>query len=166
MSRSEHVVQLDDLEWVEFSQGEKLGLRAKRLGKEAGGRRLGCTYYEVPPGRRPFPYHWHTANEEALYIVSGRGTLRLAGEELPIGKGDYVACPVGEEGAHQVINSSDEPLCLLSFSTMIEPEIAVYPDSGKIGAMAGAPPGEDRKKRTVFSFFRREDEVDWLDGEE
>ena len=46
MSRPKHVVNLNDVESQEFEQGEKFGLRAKRLGLAGGGERLGCTYYE------------------------------------------------------------------------------------------------------------------------
>ena len=164
MSRSKHVVQLDDLEWLEH-EDDRYGLRAKRLARQAGGRKLGCTYYEIPPGKRPYPYHYHAANEEALYVVGGRGTLRLAGQEIPIAAGHYVACRTGAEGAHQIVNNSDEPLCFLSFSTMIQPEVAFYPDTGKIGAMAGSAPGGEPDEMTVSSFFRREDEVDYFHGE-
>lgn len=165
MKRSKNVTQSNDLDWLEHEQG-RYGLRAKRLALHAGGRNLGCTVYEIPPGKRPYPYHYHSANEEALYVLAGRGTLRLAGRETPIRAGHYVACPTGSEGAHQVVNTSDEPLSFLSFSTMIQPEVAFYPDTGKIGAMAGSPPGGDRESMTVSAFFHRDDAVDYFDGEE
>ena len=44
-----------------------------------------------------------------------------------------VAFPVGERGAHQLANRTDEPVRLLMVSEMRSPEIAVYPDSGKVG---------------------------------
>ena len=166
MSRPKHVVNADDLEWVEFEQGDRFGLRAERLGVAAGGVRLGCTYYEVPPGRRACPYHWHAANEEAFYVLGGSGTLRLGGRESRVGAGDYIVCRTGEDGAHQLINDSDEPLCYLAFSTMLDPEVAVYPDSGKIGAMVGSAPGGDSAKTTLRTFFREADQVPYWDGEE
>lgn len=55
-------------------------LRRKQLGNAAGGEQLGCSLYEMPPGQESWPYHYHTANEEAMYVLAGRGTLRLAGE--------------------------------------------------------------------------------------
>lgn len=156
MSEAKHVVHVDELDWTERSRGKRLGSRRKQLGAAAGGRRLGCSLFEVPPGRRPFPYHWHTANEEAIYVLAGRGRLRLAGVEMPLSAGDYVACPVGEEGAHQVINDSDEPLRFLCVSEMIAPEIVVQPDSDKIGVIVGSPPGAT-EGRELFAWFRRGD---------
>ena len=156
MSKSERVVHMDQLDWKDRAHGERLGSRRKQLGAAAGSRKLGCSLFEIPPGKRPFPYHWHTANEEAIYVLSGRGMLRLAGEEMPLSAGDYVACPVGEEGAHQVINDSDEPLRFLCVSEMIAPEVVVQPDSDKIGVIVGSAPGAT-EGCTLLAWFRRGD---------
>ena len=121
-------------------------VKTKRLGAAAGGKKLGCSLYEQPPGKRAFPYHCHFANEEAVYVLEGEGTLRIGAKEVPLRAGDYVALPVGEETAHQIINSSTATLRYLCFSTSIEPEVVKYPDSGKVGLMAGLPahPGVPR----------------------
>ena len=68
-------------------------------------------------------------------------------------------------GGSSVINSSPEPLRYLCFSTMIEPEIAVYPDSGKYGLFAGAAPGTMPERRSLTKFIRQDAEVDYWDGE-
>ena len=54
---------------------------------QGGGRRLrrrrgrghGTTFFRVPPGASAVPYHAHHANEEAAYVLQGRGTLRMGG---------------------------------------------------------------------------------------
>ena len=53
---------------------------------------------------------------------------------LPIRAGDVITIPAGPEYPHQIINTSQEPLEYLSISTMEEPEICEYPDSGKFMA--------------------------------
>lgn len=63
MREHSNVVNEQDLEWGEQSHGEKFGYRRKQLGSAAGGEKLGCSLYEVPPGRRAWPYHYHLANE-------------------------------------------------------------------------------------------------------
>ena len=161
MSEPRNPLHGDELEWTEYSRGERFGYRRKQLGAAAGSRMLGCSLFEIPRGRRPFPYHWHTANEEAIYVLSGSGTLRLAGAECVVGPGDYVALPVGERGAHQLINESDEPLRFLIVSEMVEPEVVVQPDSGKIGLITGSPPGGPKAERARFAFFRRNDAVEF-----
>lgn len=154
----------DDLAWETTEEGSTR-FRRKRLGAAAGGEGIGCSLYELPPGRRAWPYHYHTANEEAMYVLSGTGSVRLDDDTVPVEPDDYVAFPTGERGAHRVVNDGDEPLRYLLFSTMVEPDVTMYPDSGKIGVFAGAPPGDD-SDRTVNGYFRTDDDVDYWTDEE
>ena len=123
-----------------------MGYRRKQLGSSAGGEKLGCSLYEVPPGRRAWPYHYHLANEEAIYVLEGSGTLRIGREEIGVSKGDYVALPARAQAAHQLVNDSGVVLRCLCYSTMIEPDVMVYPDSGRWASLAGLRP-EDRRRR-------------------
>ena len=157
-------VNRDDLDWDGTERSDRVGWRRKRLGAAAGGADLGCSLYELPPGKRAWPYHYHAGNEEAIYVLAGEGTLRHAGGTDDLRAGDYVALPAGEDGAHRVINDSEGALRYLALSTMRDPEVLVYPDSGKVGAMAGAPPG-GTGDRDVDAYFRRGDAVDYWDGE-
>lgn len=136
-----------------------------RLAKAAGGERLGCSFYELQPGEKSWPYHYHLGNEEALFIVAGRGTVRLAGERWPVAEGDYVHLKVGQDGAHQLINDSDAPLRYLCMSTMVEPDITVYEDSGKLGLFAGSAPGGPPEKRRMSRFIEDSEDVDYWAGE-
>ncbi len=54
----------------------------------------------------------------------------------------------------------------LCFSTMVEPDVTVYPDSGKVGIFGGAAPGGPKEKRTLSKFLRGDAEVGYYDGEE
>ncbi len=165
MADHPNVVGDRDVEWSEHYHGEKFGYRRKSLGSAAGSERLGCSLYEVPPGRRAWPYHYHLANEEAIYVLEGSGMLRVGEEEAPVSQGDYVALPAGAEGAHQLINSSEAVLRYLCFSTMVEPDVMVYPDSEKVGIFGGAAPGGPKEKRTFSKFLRGDVEVGYYDGE-
>jgi len=156
-------VNESDLEWSTLSGGET-GLRRKKLAAAAGGEAVGCSLYELPAGDRSWPYHYHTGNEEALFVLDGEGALRLDGERVPLEAGDYVALPADERGAHRVVNDSEGTLRYLMVSTMTEPDVTVYPDSGKVGVFAGAPPGGEGE-RTVHGYYRREDAVDYWEGE-
>lgn len=166
MTKDANVVNVDDLEWGEQSHGDRFGHRRKQLGSVAGAEKLGCSLYEIPPGRRAWPYHYHLANEEAIYVLEGSGTLRIGEKEVEISRGDYVALPAGPAGAHQVINSSDAPLSYLCFSTMAEPDVLIYPDSDKVGLFAGAAPGGPKDKRILQKYLRSDAEVGYYDGEE
>ena len=117
--------------------------------------KLGAGFDILAAGMRSCPYHYHLAQEEMFVILEGQGSLRVAGELLPVRAGDVVVIPPGPEYPHQFVNTSDAPLKYLSISTQERPEICVYPDSGKTGAFA--------KDHRVM--LRSTDSLDYWDGE-
>jgi uncharacterized cupin superfamily protein len=133
------------------------------VGARAGtaARKLGGGIDVLPPGKRACPYHFHYAQEELFVILEGAGTLRVAGEMIPIRAGDVIGIPPGPEYPHQIINTSDAPLTYLSFSTQELPEVCEYPDSGKYVAFA-------RAKGTLLEggrMHRPDTDLDYWDGE-
>lgn len=165
MTEHPNVASTGDLEWSEQSHGDRFGYQRKQLGAAAGGEKIGCSLYEAPSGKKAFPRHYHLTNEEAIYILEGRGTLRIGDGEVILSRGDYMALPAGEAWAHQVVNDSQGPLRYLCFSTMAEPDIMVYPDSEKVGIFGGAAPGGRKAKRTFSKFLSTEAEVGYYEGE-
>lgn len=107
-----------------------------RLAPGTAARKLGASVDTLAPGKRVCPYHLHHAQEEMFIVLEGEGTLRVAGEMLPLRTGDVVFIPPGPEYPHQILNTSNAPLKYLSISTQESPEICEYPDSGKFLAEA------------------------------
>jgi uncharacterized protein YceH (UPF0502 family)/uncharacterized cupin superfamily protein len=128
-----------------------------RLGPIVGGKLLGATVYELPPGQSICPYHYEYGNEEWLLVLEGRPTLRHPGGEDELPPGELVCFPEGPEGAHKVTNATDRAARVLIVSTKVDPSLAVYPDSDKIGAWSG-----DERDRILV---RRESGVDYWDRE-
>ncbi|RLM56599.1 cupin domain-containing protein [Halobellus sp. Atlit-31R] len=160
----EHVNERD-IAWNDVERGETR-FRRKRLGGETDVDEIGASLYELPPEAASWPYHFHLANAEAVYVLAGRGLLRTPDGETRVEPGDYCAFPADPGGAHRFYNDGDEPLRFLAVSTMQDPDVTVYPDSEKIGVYGGAPPGGDGAERVVSGYFRRGDDVDYWDGEE
>ena len=96
-------------------------------------KKLGAGFDIVAPGQMSCPYHFHYAQEEMFIVLQGEGTLRVAGERVPIKAGDVISIPPGPDYPHHIINTSDAPLHYLSISTTERPEVCEYPDSGKVG---------------------------------
>lgn len=71
---------------------------------------------------------------------------------------DVVCFREGPEGAHQIRNDTDGPICVLVLSTEQSPDAAVCPDSGRIGIWPGNPADPGR-------LFRLDSDVDYWDGE-
>jgi uncharacterized cupin superfamily protein len=142
--RHPHVVNIDELPVDELDKGG-FGFRRRRLGAVAGGRAIGCSYFEVAPGRTAFPFHFHSAFEEVMFILEGTGTLRLGKDTVEVRGGDYVGLPPGPELAHSLTNSGSAPLRYLALSGAAIPmtvDVVGYPDSKKFAFAAGVDPSK------------------------
>lgn len=133
--------------------------RRARLGRQAGSERTGLSMWELPAGERAYPYHWHLAEEELVVVLSGRPSLRTPDGWRELEEGEVVAFPVGERGAHEIANRSDEAVRFLSFSNQ-QPDIVVWPESGKVGVFERRPQGGG-----LYKIFREQDAVDYWAGE-
>jgi uncharacterized cupin superfamily protein len=160
--RHPNLTNIDELEWADGpAHGSRFGSKTKRLGAATGGKGLGCSLYEVQPGKRAFPFHAHVANEEAIYVLEGSGTIRIGAAEIPVRAGDYVALLRGEDHAHQLINTSSAALRYLCMSTLNAPELAFYPDSNKLGVLGG----ELAPLRLIVKRGQPQGMVDYFEGE-
>ena len=80
-----------------------LGCRARVLsggGDESDGPGV-IDMIEVPAGHMP-PLHVHHNEDEAFYVLDGKATLYLPGEEITAQAGDYVVAPRGVPHAYRV----------------------------------------------------------------
>lgn len=114
-------------------------------------------FYEIPPSKSNFPYHYHLRNEEVFYIISGNGILLTPEGEKEIKEGDVIVCPPSSNGAHKILNSSQtEKLTYLDIDFIHSPETVIYPNSNKVGIFKF---GEQSK------FYKLDKEVNLYDGE-
>lgn len=163
--RHPHVINEASVEAIDKAPAGESGFRHQRLSRAAGSENLGCSLYALDPGSESWPHHYHTANEEAMYVLEGRGTVRLGDERVSVQPGDYLVFPTGEGGAHRVFNTGEDALRYLCLSTMVEPEVAVYPEQNMIGVFAGAPPGDEKDERTLHRYLQADADVDYWTGE-
>ena len=149
------------LDWTEYDhEGGATVFRRKQLADAVDADDIGCSLYELPPGKCSWPYHYHTANEEAIYVLAGEGTLRTADGEHTLEAGDYVSLPADESGGHRVVNDGEAPLRYLAVSTMREPDVTIYPEMDKVGVFVGAPPG-GRGGRDFHAYYEVDGDVEY-----
>ena len=120
------------------------GVGARRLVR-AEGAALGASIWELQPGGEQFVYHFHRGSEELIVVLRGRPSVRLHDGERRLEEGDVVPLPRGPEGGHQLRNETDEVARVLIVSTNADPDVAEYPDTGKLAAIVG---GRHRYHRT------------------
>ena len=151
-----------DPEFDPPSEREGFRGRRARLGRQAGCEHLGFSLFELEPGSAAFPLHYHFGNEELLIVLGGKVALRTAESERILDGGEVVAFPVGDAGAHQVVNRGQEPARILIVSEMKAPDIVVRLESQKISA-AAIPPGS--LAEGFHDIYFRRDATDMWDGE-
>ena len=166
---SKPILNLDELDFFDFGNGEGFACRMGMISRRIGGEQLGYNLTIVPPGKKAFPFHSHRHNEEMFFILEGSGEARMGDEVYPLRAGDVVACPAGgPETAHQFINTGDSDLKYLGVSTSKSPEVAQYPDSGKVGVVAEMPGENEHGIPNLWRLMMRLEDtgVDYWDGED
>ncbi len=144
---------------------DRFGARIAPLSEVLGMSGLGAMFVVVEPGKRAFPFHNHLGNDEMFVILDGEGTYRFGSNSFPVKAGDVCAAPRGgPDTAHQLINSGSGPLRYIGISTLNDPDIAEYPDSGKFAAI-GIAPGPSFFEAHIKHIGKREDALGYWDGE-
>ena len=75
---------------------------------------------------------------EVLIVLEGEPTLRTPEGETRLRPWDAAVFPRGEAGAHQLRNDTCDRVRAAFFSSLSDPEVAVYPDDERIGVIAGS----------------------------
>lgn len=158
------IVNLDDLPFAKVGNGKEFEAERAPVSSQIGAQKLGYAVIRVAPGKRAWPYHAHREIEEMFLILEGEGTLRYAGDEHAVTKGDFICAPADSKKSHQLINSSDRTLTYLALSNQVSADVMHYPDSGKFGVWQGDirdPTGP----RTFLAFVKDAAVVDYWEGE-
>ena len=160
------VLRLDDLPLTPHAHGTGFAAGRAAIAAPLGAKHLGACLMEVPSGKAAWPFHSHHANDEMFVVLSGTGELRFGDQRHAVGPGMVAVCPAGgPETAHQLVAMGTEPLRYLAISSMREPDVMEYPDSGKVGVVAGTAPGGAKAMRRFKASFRAADAVDYWEGE-
>ena len=89
-----------------------VGSVVRRLGDAVGLTHMGVNLRAVEPGMAGSNRHFHMVEEEWVYVVSGRGTLRVGPHHIPVRGGSFAGFPPGPR-PHRFLAAGDEPLVLL-----------------------------------------------------
>ena len=103
--------------------------RDKRaLGDTAGLTKVGVNLTTLAPGKESSMRHWHTHEDELVYILEGEVVLRTDDGEQTLTVGMCAGFPAGVKNGHQLINRSTKPAVYLEISNRDGQDIAYYSD--------------------------------------
>lgn len=155
MSEIKHS-RIEDLDVKHVHGHEGYEYYRRKFVPRGGSESTVVSIYEIPPLKSAYPYHYHRKDEETFYIISGKGTLKTPDGERPVSAGDLLFFPAGAAGAHKLTNcSKTENLVYIDFDVVHDLDVAVYPDSGKIGVWGMG----------INKVFRQSDNIDYYEGE-
>lgn len=104
------------------------GLRTQRLARVRGLTMFGVNLTEIPPGGWSSQRHWHSHEDEFVWIVEGELTLVTdSGEEI-LRPGDCAAFKAGHPDGHHLINKSDRPAKVLEIGNSDPRDQCEYSD--------------------------------------
>jgi uncharacterized cupin superfamily protein len=122
--------------------------RAKRrLGDALGLTRIGINHTTLPPGKESSMSHWHTREDEFVYVLEGEVVLRSAAGEQRLTAGMCAGFPAGAAVGHQLLNRSERPAVYLEISNRdpadsvyyTDPEVDLKVENGAMTRRDGTP---------------------------
>ncbi len=105
-----------------------LGRVRKRLGNAAGLTQFGVNLTTLKPGAASAQRHWHTAEDEFVYVLAGEVVLCEDAGEVVMRPGDAAGFKAGVANGHCLINRSERDAIYLEIGTRAARERAEYPD--------------------------------------
>lgn len=107
--------------------------RKQRLGDALGLKNFGVNITTIPPGAVSALRHWHTHEDEFIYIVSGELVLVTDGSEQVLGPGMAAGFPAGKADGHCLVNRSKKDAIYLEVGDRRPDDAVTYPDDDIAG---------------------------------
>jgi uncharacterized cupin superfamily protein len=116
-----------------------LGATWKKLGDAAGLDQFGVNLVRLPPGKWSSQRHWHTVEDEFVWVLQGEVVAVEDDGDHVLRPGDAIGWKAGSTNAHCLQNRSDRDAVYLEIGTR-RPDIDAcdYPDIDMV-ARAGEP---------------------------
>jgi uncharacterized cupin superfamily protein len=99
-----------------------------RVGASAGLTQFGVNILHLQPGTWSSQRHWHTREDEFVYVLSGEVVLVTDEGEEVLRAGDCAGFPHGASNGHHLQNRSTHPATVLEVGTDDPQDHAEYPD--------------------------------------
>lgn len=89
------------------------GRERRRLGDAAGLKNFGVNLTRLPPGCASSQRHWHTRQDEFVYVLEGELVLVTGEGEQLLRAGMAAGFPAGKPSGHHLVNRSGRDALVL-----------------------------------------------------
>ena len=108
----------------------------QRLGNAGRLTDFGVNLMRLPPGGWSSQRHWHSHEDEFVYVLEGELVLIEDGGETPLRAGDCAAFPKGSGDGHHMINRSDVTTVYLEVGSRHPADLTTCSDIDMMSANA------------------------------
>ena len=103
--------------------------RVRRALGDAGGLSdFGVNLLELPPGTWSSQRHWHSAEDEFVWIVDGEVVLVEDGGETILRTGDCATFAMSSTNGHHLVNRSSATATVLEVGSRSADDVCTYSD--------------------------------------
>jgi uncharacterized cupin superfamily protein len=100
----------------------------KQLGNAAGLTQFGVNLLRLPPGSWSSQRHWHSAEDEFVFILEGEVVLVTEDGEEVLRAGECAGFRANEPDGHHLQNRSSRDAVVLEVGSRSNADATVYPD--------------------------------------
>jgi uncharacterized cupin superfamily protein len=126
-----------------------------RLGDVAGLTQFGVNLLRLPPGTWSSQRHWHTGEDEFVYVISGEVVLVTDDGEEVLRAGDAAGFAANDANGHHLQNRSAAEARLLEIGSRVAGSVGHYSDIDMVAPAGGRPAMYTRRDGTPYPGIRR-----------
>jgi len=104
------------------------GRSRQRVGNASGLTNFGVNLTTLEPGSQSALRHWHSAQDEFIYVVQGELWLVTDDGEQVLTAGEMAGFAAGVANGHHLVNRSDQLAIYLEVGNRTSPDQVNYPD--------------------------------------
>ena len=105
------------------------GRHKRRLGDAAGLKNFGVNLTRLDPGAESSMRHWHTKQDEFIYVLEGELTLVTDAGRQKLKSGMAAGFPAGRADGHQLVNETRRPVVYLEVGDRTPGDGAAYSEA-------------------------------------
>jgi uncharacterized cupin superfamily protein len=103
------------------------GRTKRKLGDLFGLTNFGINLTNLEPGAASALYHWHSVQDEFIFVLEGTATVLFGDDDFELAAGDCIGFKAGTKVAHQVVNRSDARVSYIEIGDRLPGDDGSYP---------------------------------------